>query len=447
LQPDASRQYCRGEESRADAGRILRTPIRCDGCNCAAVPRGSRIPAQAQEQLLFPSHDDAQSAIIARINAETVRLDIATWYLTDRMITTALINRHNAGVRVRVIGDRVSIFEIDAFTRREFEHLASNGVPIRLRYHPTTFPQIMHWKSGIFVGQGIVEFGSANWTSFELKPHSSTNFKDETVMFTGDSALVSAFKSRFDQFWADTTYFLDWPAAYERETGQPWTTPMQIDRRRLEPDVSGPSTMVWEQGSVLNNRMAAEINVEASGIDMVIYRLSNATITDALINRRRAGVPVRIFIEPTQYRQIDWPEYWLTGARIDQLWAAGARIRERTHEGLTHMKVLITSRYAMHGSSNFTNNWQRDHNYFIPASTKPTLYNSLRNEFNRIWHDTVSYRDFYPRPPARPALASPADRATGVSTTPRLVWNRTPWAVPSTCTWAPRPMRWRSRVV
>jgi hypothetical protein len=385
--------------------------------------------AAAQEQFLFPSRSNALDAIVAKINAETVRIDVATWYLTERTITNALIARRNAGVTVRVIGDRVSIFEIDPNTRREFEHLATNGVPIRLRYHPTDFPSIMHWKAGIFVGLGDVEFGSANWTSFELMPVSSTNFKDETVMFTDDAALVSAFRSRFDQFWADTSNFLDWPVAYERETGTRWTVPMTINRTRLEPNVSGPSSMIWEQGSVMNNRMASEIRAESRGIDMVVYRLSNAGITDALISRIGAGVPVRIMVEPGQYREDDWPEYWLTGAQLDRLWMAGAQMKERAHLGLTHMKVLITSASAMHGSSKFTNNWQRDHNYFIPASTRPALYNALRDEFDRMWSDGKNYRAFVPKPPAAPVLSSPPHLAVGVSRTTRLTWNATPWAV------------------
>jgi phosphatidylserine/phosphatidylglycerophosphate/cardiolipin synthase-like enzyme len=386
-------------------------------------------PASAQEQLFFPWRDNVKNVIIQKINNENVRIDIATWYLTSREITNALVNRHRAGVTVRVIGDRVSIFEIDANTRREFEFLATNGVPIRLRYNPTSFPFIMHWKSGLFVGQGIFEFGSANWTTFELEPESATNYKDETAMFTDDTAIVAAARSRFDQFWADTTNFLDWPVAYERETGQPWTAPMTIDRTRLEPDVAGPSTMIWEQGTVLNNRMTTEINAETQGIDMVLYRLTVPNITSALVNRLNAGVPVRIIVEPTQYRQKDWPEYELTRARVDQLWVAGAQIKKRVHQGLTHMKVLITSRYGMHGSSNFTKNWQRDHNYFIPSLTKPALYNTLRDEFDRMWADDVNYGDFYPEPPAAPALRTPADLQTGVSTTPRLEWNRSFWAV------------------
>ncbi len=124
----------------------------------------------AADQVYFPSVDNVTNLIVQKINAETVRLDIGTWYLTEHAVSIAIANRFHAGVPVRLLGDRGSIFEIDANTRREFYWLASQGVPIRLRYNPTWYPEINHWKMGIFVGQGIVEFGSANWTAFELAP-------------------------------------------------------------------------------------------------------------------------------------------------------------------------------------------------------------------------------------------------------------------------------------
>jgi phosphatidylserine/phosphatidylglycerophosphate/cardiolipin synthase-like enzyme len=393
----------------------------------------SLSPAQAataQERMLFPAVDNAQAVILEKIRNERVRVDVAVWYLVDREITMALVEKHNSGVPVRVIGDRAAIFEADPNTRTEFELLAAHGVPIRLRYHPTWFPEIMHWKCGIFVGQNLVEFGSANWTYFELRPWSPTNFKDETVMFTDDSTLVRAFLTMFDRMWVDTTHFLDWHAAYAAETGRSWTTPMSISRARLEPDYpTNIPGMVWSQGAELNTAMAAEIDQEGAQIEMVIYRLSDPGITDALIRRRQAGVPVRIVIEPLQYRQPDWPEYWLTGARIDQLWLAGAQIKERVHEGLTHMKTLITSRVALNGSANFTRNWQRDHNYFISATTKPALYLAMRDRFDAMWRDTTHYRDFSPQRPEEPLLVGPGNGTTGVSTLPKLEWRRARWAV------------------
>lgn len=380
---------------------------------------------------MFPATQNAQEVLIAKIQAERVRLDIAVWLLVDGEIVQAIINKHLSGVPVRVIGDKASIFEGgDPNTRASFMQLANAGVPIRLRYHPTWFPEIMHWKSAIFVGQNTVEFGSANFTTFELKPVSSLDFKDETVLFSANPAIFRAFLTMFDRMWADTTAFLNWADAYQRETGTAWTRPMTISTVRLEPEYpTAVQGMVWSQGSELLNRMIAEIDAETQAIDLVSYRLTVPELADALIRRHRAGVQVRVFIEPTQYRNALYPEYWLTGAMVDRLWAAGIPIKERTHQGLMHMKTLVTSRIAMIASSNFTRNWQRDHNYFADAAANPTIYFAMKDRFNAMWSDAVNYRPFQPQRPDFAQLQAPATGAGNVPTSTALVWKGTPWAV------------------
>ncbi len=405
----------------------------------ATIVSSFTTPAVAQERIYFSSHENAEAQIVARINAETVRLDIGVWLLNDGAITNAIINRFNAGVPVRVLGDRASIFESDPNTRASFEKLANAGVPIRLRYNPRDFPEIMHWKCGIFVGQGKASLGSGNWTSFELNPVSTTNFKDESVMITDDASLVQALMTKFDQFWADTTYFMDWPDAYKRETGVTWTgtRPMTVDRTRLVVPDYPTNNFTWGQGIGSHGSdgpniiptLINEINLENTAIDMVSYRLTVPTVTDALINKKKAGVPVRVFVEPTQYRNAGFPEYWLVGNETDKLWAAGIPIKIRTHDGITHMKTLITSRAALLASSNYTKNWQRDHNYYITAAEKPTLYMSMKDEFERMWNDTANYTDFYPLKPNAPGLSAPGTGAIDVSTLPKLEWKQTPWAV------------------
>jgi len=399
-------------------------------------------PAAAQtERVYFPAFENVTNVLVQRINAETQRIDMSAWYLTENAIVQALINRHNAGVDIRLIGDRGSIFEIDVHTKNAFYRLAAAGVPIRLRYNPTWFPEIAHWKATIFAGQGIVAFGSANYTPFELAPASSTNYKDETVLFTNDVELVRAFKTKFDRFWNDTTtepesriggppYFRNWDSACSAEsacsdyrTQFPNPAPMIIDTRRLEPDYAMPADMVWGQGPSFNNRLVQEINGEFTRVDFVIYRLTVNNITQALLSKHQQGVPVRLIIEPNEYLNRKWPEFWLTHANIDKLWAAGVPVKWRTHDGLTHMKMLVTSEYATNASSNFAANWQRDHNYFVPAATKPAVYGAMRDRFNQMWNNTAGFANFVPQPPDAAGLASPANGATGVSTSARLTWN------------------------
>src|SRR5262249_11350433 len=113
-------------------------------------------PAVAADQIYFSSQTNVTDILVQYINRETVRLDISSWYLSEHSISIAIANRFAAGVPVRIIGDRGAIFEADAHTKSEFYWLASQGIPIRLRFNPTWFPEIDHWKAAIFVGQGVV---------------------------------------------------------------------------------------------------------------------------------------------------------------------------------------------------------------------------------------------------------------------------------------------------
>ena len=416
--------------------------------SAAVVCASLSASAAAADRIYFAATDNITNVLVQTINAETVRVDMSCWYLTEHSISIALLNKFRSGVPVRLIGDRGSIFEIDPLTKNEFYWLASQGVPIRLRFNPTWYPEIDHWKATIFAGQNLVAFGSANYTPFELAPWSSTNYKDETVLFSDDTSIVNAFKTKFDRLWNDTTaepeslvptppYFKNWNDACVNEptghcdyfTQYPNPSPMTINTARLEPDYPLPADLIWGQGPVFNNRLVQEINNEQTFLQFVIYRLTVDNITDALLAKFRSGVPMQLLIEPNEYLNRKWPEFWLTHANIDKLWAAGVPIKWRTHDGLTHMKTLVTSTYATNASSNYAAAWQRDDDYFISASAKPTIYQAIKNRVTAMWNDATGFAVFQPQPPDAPVQVSPAANLTGVATTAPLVWNIAPFAV------------------
>ena len=402
--------------------------------------------AAAIDQVYFTNTTNVTDILVGLINAETTRIDVGAWLLSEHAISIAIANRWAAGVPVRVIGDRVAIFESDAHTKTEFYWLASQGVPIRLRYNPTWYPEIIHWKAVILVGQNKVSFGSANLAPTQLAPVSPTNYDDESVMVTDDPVLVGAFKTKFDRMWNDTTnepQSIYGPAPYLKNWNDACTVegprcdfltvylnplPMIISTARLEPDNPLPADMIWSQGQDFNNRLIQEINAETIRVDLIEYRLTVPNVTQALLNKFSAGVPVRVIVDTYQYANRLWPEYWLTHAYVDQLYAAGIPIRQRVHDGVTHMKTLITSAYASNASSNYAAGWQRDHDYFVSAVTKPLIYQAFVTRFQQMWIDNVGFAPFSPQPPDTANLATPASGAVGLATTPTLVWNRAPFA-------------------
>jgi phosphatidylserine/phosphatidylglycerophosphate/cardiolipin synthase-like enzyme len=367
-------------------------------------------PSRGQDALYFTALEDGRKPILDLIAAERIRIDLAAWWFSDHQISTAIVRRFQAGVPVRFIGDVNTLR--DAPTRRELEYLAAQGVPMRLR-SPVGSSAIMHWKCAVFAGQDAAEFGSANWTVYSLRPYSSTNYDDETVLVTRDAQLLPALRMKFDQMWVDTTAFRDWANM----------TP--AIRTREEPNALLPTSMVWSQGQAYNARLIAEIDAEPEFIDLVAYRIMAASVTDALVRRLRAGVRVRLVIDPVQYRNRAKPA---ASPNLDRLWAAGVPIRQRIHQGITHMKTMVTSTVATNGSSNITDSWQSDHNYFIDRIDRPVLYEKLRGRVAAMYANTGAFGVFRPQPPGTAALAAPGNGAIRQSLTPLLDWSNASWA-------------------
>jgi hypothetical protein len=411
-----------------------------------AAPAHAACPT-ATDQVLFSSNTNVTDVLVQCINNENVRLDISSWYLSEHSISIAIANRFAAGIPVRVIGDRGAIFEADPNTKKEYYWLASLGVPIRLRVNPNWFPEIDHWKAAIFVGQQLVEFGSGNFSPTELAPNSAHDYDDDSEMFTRDPQIVAAFRMKFDRMWNDTAvepqsiisgppYLKDWydacatePKGCDFSTQYPNPLPMIVNTARLEPDATIPPGLIFGQGPDFNNRLTQEINSEQTRVDIIVYRLEVDNMTQALLQKFQAGVPVRIIVDRGQYTNPLYPEYWLTHANIDRLWAAGVPILQNSHAGVTHMKTLITSNYATNGSSNFGPNWQRDHNYFVSAIGKPTVYQAFKNEFQAMWTNTTDFVPLVTTPPSQADIATPAAGASAVPVTTSLVWNRAAYAV------------------
>ena len=53
--------------------------------------------AAAADQVYFAAKDNITDVLVQKISAETVRIDISCWYLTEHAISIALINKFMAG--------------------------------------------------------------------------------------------------------------------------------------------------------------------------------------------------------------------------------------------------------------------------------------------------------------------------------------------------------------
>ncbi len=364
----------------------------------AAVPRS----AAAEDILCDPSFENCRTRLLDLIRAETGGIDVAFWFMEDPRYTNELIKRWQAGVPVRVLVDTQANSSTPLNADRIAE-LRDAGIPIRER----VASGILHWKMMLFSAQDTVQFSAANYSEWAFVPVDPyRNYIDEVIYFTDQASVVNSFRTKYDDLWTNTGAYSN----YANITG-PLT--------RRYPTYSKDPELNFPPNESYRTRAVSRYNAETTGIDVIMYRITDRNHTDAIIAAVGRGVPVRLITEPKQYRD---PNRLWHSWNVDRLYAAGVRIRHRAHEGLVHQKsvLLESQRMTIWGSSNWTGpstNSQEEHNYF---TTKPNFFQYFTDNFERKWNNATGAAEtepFVPLPPDRPAYVSPADAATGVATT------------------------------
>ena len=126
--------------------------------------------ATAAEQIYFAATDNITNVLVQKINAETVRVDMSCWYLSEHAISIALLNKFKSGVAGA--SDRRS--RLDLRDRPlDQERVLLAGQPGRAD-PPALQPDLdsgnRSHEGDDFAGQNLVAFGSSNYAPTELAP-------------------------------------------------------------------------------------------------------------------------------------------------------------------------------------------------------------------------------------------------------------------------------------
>jgi hypothetical protein len=146
-------------------------------------------------ELNFPEAENYANRATGRYNAETRKIDVIMYRITDERHTNAIIAAQARGVPVRLISDT---FEYRKVTRLwhsyNLDRIWAAGIPVRVRAHHG----LNHQKSVLLYGQGLTIFGSSNWTS------PSANQQQEHNYFTKKAWFFQWFVDQFERKWNNT---------------------------------------------------------------------------------------------------------------------------------------------------------------------------------------------------------------------------------------------------
>jgi phosphatidylserine/phosphatidylglycerophosphate/cardiolipin synthase-like enzyme len=382
----------------------------------AAMLTLSANVSSAREELCDPSFQDCRAPLISLINAETTEIDVGLWFMDDARYSNLLVNKANAGVRIRILMDP-RVFPQDSVDLQIMNQLQAAGIPMRKR----TASGIEHWKAMIFASQSTVYFGSANFDPGGFVPEQPyQKYVDEIVYFTDDASVVNSFMTKFDDAWTDTTSYANYANVTDALTRQyPTST--------IDPELNFPP------GQDFANRSVGRYNAETQKIDVDMFRITDQRHTNAIIAAAARGVPIRLLADPDEYRL---PTRLWDAWNVDRMYMAGITVRMTVHQGLNHSKLVLLYGQGMSifGSSNWTTpsaNSQHEHNYFTKNAA---LFSWFVDYFERRWNNSspggfAESGPFTPLPPDKPVYRTPANSSVGVATTGiKLVWDGGPFA-------------------
>jgi hypothetical protein len=129
-------------------------------------------------------------------DAETQRIDVIMYKITEPTHADGLIRAVQRGIPVRLITEPERYRNPEnVWHAYHTDRLYMAGVQIRHRAHAG----FTHQKSTLLYGQGMTVYGSSNWTSESNKSQYEHNY------FTTKSWFFTWFKSNFDRKWGNTT--------------------------------------------------------------------------------------------------------------------------------------------------------------------------------------------------------------------------------------------------
>jgi hypothetical protein len=140
------------------------------------------------------------------------------------------------------------------------------------------------------------------------------------------------------------------------------------------------------------------IRNEKEGIDVAFWFMEDARYSTELINRFKAGVPVRILVDPRANST-----YPLNAPRLEALVDAGIPMRKRTASGILHWKMMSFKGQGMvqFSAANYSPNG------FVPVTPyvdyvdeaiyftdDPSVVQSFFTKFDDLWINTSGYANY-----------------------------------------------------
>jgi phosphatidylserine/phosphatidylglycerophosphate/cardiolipin synthase-like enzyme len=416
----------------------------------ARVPLLSSLPQDSQIQVYFNHSqaaaytepyrqqyrlgDNLEQVAVEAIAAAQTSVDVAMHELNLPQVATALKERHQAGVKVRVIVENTyrrplsqltpsEVQQLDERSRKKYQDfvqlvdqnhngsleaneiaardammiLQTAGVPLKDdTADGSRGSHLMHNKFIVIDGR-IVISGSANLTWSDVhgdptSPESQGNANH--LLKIASPALARLFSQEFNLMWGGS-------ASSEFGLKKPYRPAQMIKlaaNSQVTVQFSPTSTRKpWQQS--VNGLIGRTLSQATHAVDLALFVFSDQQISNVLEADHRQGVQIRALIEP-EFAYRDYSEALdMLGMQL----ASGCRYEANNHpwtnpittvgipqlppgDLLHHKFGVVDGKIVITGSENWSEAANRSNDENLLVIDNPTVAAHFQREFHRLYN-------------------------------------------------------------
>lgn len=286
---------------------------------CLALPAGATMSTYFNNP---PNANYIDLRVAEVIDGASSYCYVAIYALNQSRIVNSLVSAKQRGVDVRIVTD--TDYRYKSGYQASYDLLASYGIPIICDGRSA----LMHHKFIVVDGTKVVS-GSYNFTDEQ-----TTVDKNNVIIFSGSSSLATRFKNEFLQM-------------YSGKFGSNKTDYSGTDT------VDGSTVYTYfSPKAAVRSALNSHIATANTSIYFNIFTFTDASMKDAMVARKNAGVTVKGTFDAWQATS----QY----SQYTNMKNAGCQVRKDTYSGLLHDKFMAidggtsSSPRAVTGSFNWT---------------------------------------------------------------------------------------------
>lgn len=293
--------------------------------------------------------------LVRAIDGVRNTLDIAAFELNNTVITDAILEAKQRGVRVRIVADNEHTIEDDDSTMEEIEDA---GIPVTYDNRSA----FMHNKFMIMDGS-VVWTGSTNYTMNDVYRNNNN------MVAMRSRRAVEIYQNEFNQMFTGKVF---------GPRKQPYSTSFTQDGTAVQ--------IHFAPAAEVLDALNAELNRAESTIRFMAFSFTEDSVGDVLLEKANRNVRVEGIFE-TRGSETEFSE-------LTRLQCAGLDVRQDGNKYTLHHKVFIVDNSTViTGSFNFSANATQSNDENLVVIRDPDLVAQYVAEYERLKRTSVVPND------------------------------------------------------